>query len=52
VFPYASQNIIATTMIMRMTREPSTNVGKCIHQELRDLLETTVVHQAQSFMER
>ena len=39
-------------MIMRTAPEPSTDKGKRIHQELRDLLETVAVQQAQSSMER
>jgi hypothetical protein len=39
-------------MIMRTAYEPSTNEGKRVHQELQNLLETVVVQQAQSFMER
>jgi hypothetical protein len=36
----SSQNDTTTAMIMRMAPEPSTDDGKRIHQELRDLLET------------
>jgi hypothetical protein len=43
----SSQNITAAAMIMRMSPEPSIDDGKRIHQELRDLVETTVVQQAQ-----
>ena len=43
IFPRASQNVTAATMLMRTASEPSTDEGKHIHQELRDLLETAVV---------
>ena len=39
-------------MIMRTAPEPSTDKGKRIHQELRDLLETVAVQQAQSSTKR
>jgi hypothetical protein len=39
-------------MIMWTAYEPSTNEVKRVHQELRNLLETVVVQQAQSFVER
>ena len=39
-------------MIMRMAPVPSIGEGKLVHQELRDLLETTAVQQAQSSAER
>jgi hypothetical protein len=39
-------------MIMRMAPEPSTDEGKRVHQELRDLLETATVQLAQSSIER
>ena len=39
-------------MIMRMAPKPSTDQGKHVHQELGDLLEATVVQQAQSSVER
>jgi hypothetical protein len=39
-------------MIMRMATETSTNKGKHVHQELQDLLETTVAQQAQCSAER
>jgi hypothetical protein len=52
VFPRASQSVTAVAMIMQTAPEPSTDEGKHVHQELRDLLETTAVQQAQSFAER
>jgi hypothetical protein len=45
VFPQASQNITAAAMIMRTDPKPSTDEVKHIHQELRDMLETTAVQQ-------
>ena len=51
-FPRASHNVMAATMIMRMALEPSTNEGKRVHKELQGLLETMVVQQAQSSVER
>jgi hypothetical protein len=39
-------------MIMRMAPEPSIDDRKRIHKELRDLLETTMVQQAQSSTKR
>ena len=39
-------------MIMRTAPEPSTDEGKRVHQELRDLLETAVGQQAPSSMKR
>ena len=39
-------------MIMQTTPEPSIDEGKHVHKELRDLLETIVVQQAQSSTER
>ena len=37
---------------MQMAPEPSTDEGKRVHKELRDLLETMAVQQAQSSVER
>jgi hypothetical protein len=39
-------------MIMWTAPEPSTDEGKRIHQELRGLLETVMVQQTQSSIER
>jgi hypothetical protein len=39
-------------MIMRTAPKPSTDEGKHIRQELRDLLETTAMQQTQSSVER
>ena len=52
VFPRASQNVTVAAMIMQTAPEPSTDEGKRVHKELRDLLEAVVVQQAQSSMER
>jgi hypothetical protein len=43
---------MAATMIMWTVPEPSNNGGKHVHQELGDLLETVMVQQAQSSIER
>jgi hypothetical protein len=39
-------------MIMRMALDPSSDEGKRIHKELRDLLEAAAVQQAQSSVEK
>ena len=52
VFPRASQNVTAAAMIMRTAPEPLTYDKKHVHKELRDLLETTTVQQAQSSVGR
>ena len=52
VFPRASQNVAVAAMILQTTPEPSTDEAKRVHQELRDLLGTAVMQQAQSSMER
>jgi hypothetical protein len=52
IFPRASQNVVVAAMIIRMAPEPSTDEGKRVHKELQDLLEITVVQQAQSYAKR
>jgi hypothetical protein len=52
VFPQANQNVDVATMIMRMAPEPSSDEGRHIHKELRDLLEAVAVQQAQSSVEK
>ena len=48
IFNHASQNIAATAMLVRALPEPSTTEGRLVRGELRDLLETAAVQQAES----
>ena len=48
IFNRASQNIMAAAMLVRAMLEPSTTEGRWVHGELRDLLETAAVQQAES----
>ena len=48
VFNRASQNIAAAAMLVRAMPEPSTTEGRRVRGELRYLLETAVVQQAES----
>jgi len=48
VFNRASQNVVAAVMLVRAMPEPSTMEGRRVHGELRDLLETAAVQQAES----
>ena len=52
IFNRASQNIVAAAMLVRAMPEPSTTDGRRVRGELRDLLETTAVQQAESSSSR
>ena len=52
IFNHASQNITAVAMLVRTMPEPSTTEGRRVRGELRDLLETAAVQQAESFASR
>ena len=52
IFNRASQNVAAAAMLVRAMPEPSTTEGRRVHGELRDLLETAAVHQAESSASR
>ena len=52
VFNRASQNVVAVAMLVRVMPEPSTPEGRRVRGELWDLLETTVVLQAESSASR
>ena len=52
VFNRASQNIAAAAMLVRAMPEPSTMEGRRVRGELRDLLETAAVQQAESSASR
>ena len=52
VFNRASQNITAAAMLVRAMPEPSTTEGRRVRGELRDLLETAAVQQAESSASR
>ena len=52
IFNRASQNVVAAVMLVRMMPEPSTTEGRWVHGELRDLLETAAVQQAESSASR
>ena len=47
-FTRASQNIAAAAMLLRGLSEPNDPHEQAIHQNLRALVETTVVQQAES----
>jgi hypothetical protein len=51
-FARASQNIATVAMLLRTMLEPSTAEGQQVHNELRGLLECTVVQQAESSTSR
>jgi hypothetical protein len=44
----ASQSLAAAVILLRTMQEPSTTEGRHVHGELRELLECTVVQQAES----
>jgi hypothetical protein len=48
VFNQASQNVVATTMLYRNMAEPSTPEARWARDEIRGLLETTTMQQAES----
>ena len=48
IFNRASQNVAAATMLVRAMPEPSTTEGRRVRGELRDILETAAVQQAES----
>ena len=48
VFNRASQNVVVAVMLVRAMPEPSTMEGRWVHNELRELLETAAVQQAES----
>ena len=48
IFNRASQNVAAAAMLVRAMPEPSTTEGRRVRGELRDLLETAAVQQAES----
>ena len=52
VFNRASQNVAAAAMLVRAMPEPSTTEGRRVRGELRDLLETAAVQQAESSASR
>ena len=52
IFNRASQNVVAAAMLVRAMLEPSTTEGRRVRGELWDLLETTVVQQAESSASR
>ena len=52
IFNRASQNVVAAAMLVRAMPEPSTTEGRRVRGELRDLLETDVVQQAESSASR
>ena len=52
IFNRASQNVAAVAMLVRVMPEPSTTEGRWVRGELRDLLETAVVQQAESSASR
>ena len=52
IFNRASQNIAAAAMLVRAMPEPSTAEGRRVRGELRDLLETAAVQQAESSASR
>jgi hypothetical protein len=51
-FHRASQNLIATAILLRTMLEPSTTEGRQIHSEIWGLLECVVVQQAESSASR
>ena len=52
IFNRDSQNVAAAAMLLQTMPKPSTSEGRRVHGELRDLLETTVVQQAESSASR
>ena len=52
IFNRASQNVAAAAMLVRAMPEPSTTEGRRVRGELRDLLETAAVQQAESSASR
>ena len=52
IFNRASQNVVAAAMLVRAMPEPSTTEGQRVRGELRDLLETATVQQAESSVSR
>ena len=52
VFNRASQNVAAMAMLVHAMPEPSTTEGRRVHGELRELLETAAVQQAESSASR
>ena len=48
IFNRASQNVAAVAMLVRAMPKPSTTEGRRVRGELRDLLETAAVQQAES----
>lgn len=51
-FTRASQNVATAAMILRSILEPQDPEGLHIHRELRGLLETVVIQQAESSLQR
>ena len=51
-FARASQNVAAAAMLLRDLPEPNDPRGRAIHQNLRALLETTAVQQAEYSVSR
>jgi hypothetical protein len=47
-FHWASQNLTATTILLRTMPEPSTTEGHRIHGEIQGLLECATVQQVES----
>jgi hypothetical protein len=52
VFNRANQNIVATAMLLRNMPEPSTPKAHWARDEIRGLLETTAMQQAESSASR
>jgi hypothetical protein len=52
VFARASQNIVATTMLLRNMPEPSNPDARRARDEIRELLETAAIQQAGSSASR
>jgi hypothetical protein len=52
VFNRASQNIVAAAMLLRNMLEPSTPEARRARDEIRGLLETTAMQQAESSTSR
>ena len=52
IFNRASQNVAAAAMLVRAMPEPSTTEGRRVHGELRGLLKTAAVQQAESSTSR